>query len=172
MKPLLPRNLQLSGTFINRLEAKIPPGTSPDDVKNPEFWVHNLNRKRLFLPYTEIICFAENNSFELTLRVLKSEDGKVLTRVISEHIWDDQMAYQRAADDPQKDAKAAASADAMSKKLLKSGPRIDYVPGYGWRFINEAGQVLKDNMATKEEAKDFMRDHLLVLAAAKKAEAA
>jgi hypothetical protein len=118
-----------SDYLIGRYAAKVPVGTSLDDVLHPEYWQNHLSSLR---PGMEINVLSDDLALDCDLRVLtvtKTTAKMRATRVYSN----------------KGEPKVAAP------KL--SGIEVGWGgPNHKWRFVH-AGDVIQHGFGTEDEAK-------------------
>ncbi|MGN6773245.1 MAG: hypothetical protein ACTHJQ_25875 [Rhizobiaceae bacterium] len=114
---------------IGRYAAKVPTGTTLDDVMHPEYFQNHLARIR---PGMEINVLSDDFTLDCDLRVLTVTKTTAKMRVIRNH----------------------SEADAPKMKAAPSEVEVGWAgPNHKWRFVH-AGQVIEHGFATEDEARN------------------
>jgi|SRR5690242_13291794 len=128
-----------SDYVIGRYAAKVPVGTTIEDVLHPEYFQNHLARIR---PGMEINVLSDDFALDCDLRVLTVTKTTAKTRPI--RIYSDAKAPK---------AKAAPS----EIEVGWGGPQ------HKWRFVH-AGQVIKHGFGTEDEAQAAAADYTAKIA--------
>lgn len=124
-----------SDYLIGRYAAKVPVGTSLEDVLHPEYWQNHLSSLR---PGMEINVLSDDLNLDCDLRVLTVTKTTARMRAI--------RVYS-----------AKAEQKAASPKL--SGIDVNWGgPNHKWRFVH-AGEVIQHGFATEDEAKNAASEY-------------
>ena len=117
----------------------LPPGTKPEHVEDPDFWVHMAARFRV---HDEIIAIAADGSFEAELRVVAIDPRKLWAQVRPLRVWRGEAAASE---------NAAPRTDPDGYKIEFSGP-------HKWRIVNVAGDVVAKDFATETDARRALQN--------------
>jgi hypothetical protein len=128
-----------SDYLIGRYAARVPVGTTIEDILHPEFWQNHLSSLR---PGMEINVLGDDLVLDCDLRVLTVTKTTAKMRVI------------RSFD--------AASAPKVKSEV--SGIEVKWAgPNHKFRFVH-AGQVIEHGFATEEEAQEAADKYLAKIA--------
>jgi hypothetical protein len=105
-------------------------GFTADDLTNPHFWQHHAAKMSV---YDMVDAVAADGSFDVQMRVIKKDVGKVFMRVLRR--WEDPALVASLA--AEAEAAAAAKADAPEKPPgvydVPEGYRLKKGPRGAWR---------------------------------------
>lgn len=125
------------------MTAKVPPGTTIDDVTTPSYWANHAFRLK---PGAVIEVIAEDNSLDCDLRVLEIGQTFAKVRVIRNFV-------EPAA------AKKAAPKDTPEGIAVDYGGKQDR-----WRVVHR-GEVIKSGLPTEAEANRAAEEYRSKIAA-------
>jgi len=127
MVPLKPIDLDFAHHIRLQFVAKVPPGTTIDDVTDPMFWVNHTQRLR---PGSIIEVLAEDNSLDCELRVLEVGATFARVRVLRNFVPD----------------------EAQTKRDAPAGVEVNYAGKVDkWRIVH-LGQIVQAGLETREAA--------------------
>ncbi len=149
MKPLT-RRLALPATYLSVASyvsteyfTLIPVGHTPDDLLQPEYWMHWARKLR---PNSFIKVRAEDGSFDGELLVIQASD------TWAKCLW---FTFNSRSEDVRVDADFSPK---RSHYKIESNAS-------GWRLIEKAtGKVLKSDMPLKSDAEKALDLHLEAIA--------
>lgn len=120
----------------NTFFVSVGPDVSMEDVLTPRFWAHHVAKLKV---NTKIEVVAEDGSFDLELRVVKTGVGYVHVRVLRE--------WKRVS------APAAEQVPDVSETDIPEGYIVNHAPKTKWRFLTEEPKLeIARDFATKEHA--------------------
>lgn len=135
MVPLKPTELHFAHHIRLQFVAQVPPETTLEDVTNPAFWAHHVQRLR---PGAIIEVLSEDNSLDCELRVTEVGPTFAKVRVLRN--------YTPAA-------APAISHDAPSDVEVGYGGKNDK-----WRVVHK-GQVVASNLGSREDAEKAAEEY-------------
>lgn len=118
-----------SDYLIGRYAARVPSGTTMDDVLHPEYWQNHLAQMK---PGMEINVLSDDFALDCDLRVLTVTKTTTKMRVLR-HTGDVSVA--------------AKPGDVSAIEVNWGGPQ------HKWRFIH-AGEVIEKGFSSESEAKE------------------
>lgn len=127
-----------SDFIIGRYAAKVPAGTTLEDVMHPEYFQNELNVLRQGMV---INVLSEDFELDCDLRVLTVSKTTATVRLLRLH---------------EGDAPSTDIADISEAAVTWGGPN------HKWRFLHN-GVVIEHGFATEEDAKDAAAQYLAAL---------
>lgn len=124
------------------------PSKTAADVMAPEYWQHVAPSLK---PRDELIVLAEDNSFEVRMRVVGKAGTQLLLRTIE--LWE-----QPVLDAP---LELPATIPQPEQPAATDGLIVNFAPAHGWRVVNnDSKEVVSKGHATREEAQQAMTNIL------------
>lgn len=149
-----PTQIYPAGHFFAVWEHVAPVGVSLSDVCEPRYWQHV---SRVLRKFHCIHVVAEDFSFEVRLRVTRSDPGVLLLRRLDSGIGDLLAALPPAASD----APSAVTLPKIETRNLKDGLEVQFGGAHKWRVIDCATkEVIAKGLGSQEEA-EAARDNLI-----------
>jgi hypothetical protein len=135
MVPLKPIDLHFAHHIRLHFVAQVPPGTTLEDVANPAYWAHHVQRLR---PGALVEVLSEDNSLDCELRV--TEVGPTFAKV-------------RVLRNFTPAAAPAISHDAPTDVEVGYGGKADR-----WR-VTHKGQIVASGLGSREDAEKAAQDY-------------
>jgi hypothetical protein len=136
-----PSDMQLAEQKRAVWQAFAPPECCPEDLLRPESWAHVARKVE---PFSRIEVLAEDGTWWAEYMILLVGPNWVKVALMRQH---DFRAVAVQASDPE---------------TLE----VNYIPARKWRVLRKSdGAVLREGLATKEEANAWKQEHLKTMAA-------
>lgn len=152
-----PTQLYPAGHFFAVWEHVAPVGVSLSDVCEPRYWQHVA---RVLRKFHCIHVVAEDFSFEVRLRVTRSDPGVLLLRRLDSGIGDLLAALPATP----VDAPATVTLPKVdAARNVKDGLEVQFGGAHKWRVIDTtsaAKEVIAKGLSTQDEA-EAARDNLI-----------
>ena len=123
---------------VSKYWIEIPYGLDHKDVENPGFWVHVVKN---FRPGDEVLCFAEDSSWERLYRVLwvgKTEMKLSPLGVVVVH----------------RSSEESAALPSEGYEIAWKGPAMQFAV-----VDKKSGEIVKDHLYPKELAVKFLSEY-------------
>ncbi|AXV15118.1 hypothetical protein CYG48_05035 [Neorhizobium sp. SOG26] len=148
---------------IQRFAAKVPVGTTLEDVMNPEYFSNHLDRMK---PGMEITVLSEDNTLDVRLRVLSITKTTATLRVLDDYSTAEETnsaalkgtGGKQGKPQSSKPAKPATSEggeqgqQGSGAKISIDDVKVDHGgPHHGWRF-QHGGKVVEKNFGSQTDA--------------------
>lgn len=143
-KALSSSGLERSEYSRMQYSVLVPGGVRPEDVLVPSFWAHHSDTLKA-RDLIEVV--AEDNSFEMTLRVFTTGIQYVKVRELSRHVWGEPASNT-----------SPEQADEVEPFKLDEITVTWGGPAHKWRVLNGNNLVSKGHK-TKEEAEARAKEY-------------
>lgn len=132
---------------IQRFAAKVPPGTTLEDVLHPEFFGNHLDKMK---PGMEITILSDDNKLDARLRVLTVTTTTASLRVLDDY---SDAAETNAKPEGGKAAKPAKpEGEQGGKKVTIDDVKVGHGgPHHNWRFVH-GDKVIEHGFGSKADA--------------------
>lgn len=143
--PFLPSNAlsqqKLADYMRSEYHVRAPYGTTIEDVLRPTFWSFHVN---LLKPGDLVDVVAEDNSFDVTVRVVDKAIGKVVVRELRR--WVGEAKVKPGTEE--------------GEVVTIPGFTVSFAPRTKWRVIRNADKLeMVRDLASRADAEKWAIDH-------------